>query len=81
MLLFKSENNIFCYLLILRKSEVILRRSKMAYSKDYVDYKVSVLLNELGVKSYDFSNAENNEKVDAVKEQIFALINSLPKLK
>ena len=52
----------------------------MAYSKDYVDYKVSVLLNELGVKSYDFSNAENNAKIDTVKEQIFALINSLPKL-
>ena len=51
----------------------------MTYTKNYVDYKVSVLLNELGVKSYDFSNAENNEKVDAVKEQIFALINSLPK--
>ena len=61
----------------------------MAHSKEYleskrkemVDYKVCCLLNELGVKSYDFSNAENNAKVDAVKEQIFALINSLPKLK
>lgn len=52
----------------------------MAYTKDYVDYKVSVLLNELGVKSYDYSNAENNRKVEEVKEQFFALINTLPKV-
>ena len=48
--------------------------------EDLVNYKLGCLLNEMGVKSWDFSNEENCKKIKEVEAQILDLINSLPKL-
>ena len=49
--------------------------------EDLVNYKLGCLLNEMGVKSWDFSNEENCKKIKEVEAQILDLINTLPKLK
>ena len=48
--------------------------------KALVEYKVNCLLNELGCYSFDYSNDENNKKVDEVKEMILKLTETLPKV-
>lgn len=55
-----------------------LKEKKVNY--DLVEYEVGVMLNKLGVKSWDFSNEENCEKIEELNDIVFNLVNVLPKL-
>ena len=61
-----------------KSSRKSLKEKKVNY--DLVEYEVGVMLNKLGVKSWDFSNEENCEKIEELNDIVFNLVNVLPKL-
>ena len=60
------------------ESKKSLKEKKVNY--DLVKYEVGVMLNRLGVKSWDFSNEENCEKIEELNDIVFNLVNVLPTL-
>lgn len=48
--------------------------------EEKISYEFGCLLNSLGVKSWDFSNAENCEKIKDIEKRIKDLVKALPKL-
>lgn len=45
-----------------------------------ISYKFKNMLNELGVKCWDFKNADNCRKIQDVEKQILELVKALPKV-
>ena len=60
------------------ESKKSLKEKKVPYYK--VEYEVRSLLNRLGCLSADFSNEENDKKINEVIDMVFELIDVLPKV-
>jgi hypothetical protein len=53
---------------------------KTTKKEQEISFRLGCLLNQLGVKSWDFSNDANNLKIKSVEKQILELVKTLPKL-